>query len=98
MLRKCTSYTDEAGRVQPLGPEIRRELEDMITEMASTGLRTLCLTYADISADANLDFEAPPDVDLIACCIVGIKVGGALPLACCSSPTVGAAWMWPFWW
>ena len=45
--------------------------------MASRGLRTLCLAYADVSADkvGPLDkLEGPPQLPLIACCMLGIKV------------------------
>lgn len=48
-----------------------------VTEMASRGLRTLCLAYADVSADnvGPLDkLEGPPELPLTACCMLGIKV------------------------
>lgn len=46
--------------------------------MAQEGLRTLCLTYRDFPASVNAEsseFDIPPEEDLTACCIVGIKVG-----------------------
>lgn len=60
-------YTDES----------QQELVKTVTEMASSGLRTLCLAYADVSADkaGPLDkLEAPPQLPLTACCMLGIKV------------------------
>lgn len=55
----------------------RRELLETVTEMASRGLRTLCLAYADVSADevGPLEkLEGPPQLPLTACCMLGIKV------------------------
>ena len=50
--------------------------------MASQGLRTLCLAYADVTADAlgplaSLE-GAPPQLPLTACCVLGIKVSSDL--------------------
>ena len=55
----------------------RQDLLKTVTEMASRGLRTLCLAYADVSADTvgALDkLEGPPELPLTACCMLGIKV------------------------
>ena len=55
----------------------RQDLVKTVTEMASRGLRTLCLAYADVSADkvGSLDkLEGPPELPLTACCMLGIKV------------------------
>ena len=55
----------------------RQDLLETVTEMASRGLRTLCLAYADVSA-AQLGplqkLEGPPQLPLTACCMLGIKV------------------------
>lgn len=58
--------------------EARAELLKTVTEMASRGLRTLCLAYADVSADslgplASLE-GGPPQLPLTVCCMLGIKV------------------------
>ena len=58
--------------------EGRKQLLEVVTEMASRGLRTLCLAYADVSANtlgplAKLD-GAPPPLPLTVCCMLGIKV------------------------
>ncbi len=50
--------------------------------MASQGLRTLCLAYADVTADAlgplaSLEGESP-QLPLTACCVLGIKVSSSL--------------------
>ena len=69
---------DDAGSVVPLSEEMRAKLEETVTSMASSGLRTLCLTLRDMDegmAEGNAEFwENPPDEQLTLCCIVGIKV------------------------
>ena len=69
---------DDAGSAVPLSDEMRAKLEETVTTMASSGLRTLCLTLRDMDegmAAGNAEFwENPPDEQLTLCCIVGIKV------------------------
>ena len=69
---------DDAGSAVPLSEEMRAKLEETVTTMASSGLRTLCLTLRDMDegmAEGNAEFwENPPDEQLTLCCIVGIKV------------------------
>jgi len=68
--------------------ESRQELIKTVTEMASRGLRTLCLAYADVSADkaGPLDkLEGPPQLPLTACCMLGIKVSSSANVRCCES-------------
>ena len=78
MLKRCVSVMDDEGAVVPLAEEMRTKLEETVTNMASTGLRTLCLTLRDMyegMAEGREDFwENPPDEELTLCCIVGIKV------------------------
>ncbi len=64
------------GSVVPLGAEQRAELNEVVTQMANRGLRTLCLSYTDFPAEGNPpDFlEKSYDENLVAICIVGIKV------------------------
>lgn len=83
VLRRCTAAYDEAGAVVPLDADARALLEGVVTDMASSGLRTLCMTVRDLD-EAWLDaaqqagpapaFEEPPDEQLTLCCILGIKV------------------------
>ncbi len=40
------SVMDDEGAVVPLSDNMRAKLEETVTAMASTGLRTLCLTAA----------------------------------------------------
>ena len=55
------------------------ELLKTVIAMASRGLRTLCLAYADVSAEALGPLSGleggPPQLPLTACCMLGIKVG-----------------------
>ncbi len=78
VLRRCVSVMDDEGNVVPLSEDMRAKLEETVTTMASTGLRTLCLTQRDMDegmAGGNEEFwENPPDEQLTLCCIVGIKV------------------------
>lgn len=77
------SVMDDTGSVAPLSDEMRTKLEETVTNMASTGLRTLCLTIRDMDesmAGGNEEFwEDVPDEDLTLCCIVGIKVRRSYP-------------------
>ena len=88
VLTKCTRVLDTTGGMVALDGAARQQLEETITEMASRGLRTLCLSYRDISAaevEALGSLEEPPNEQLVCCVIAGIKVCTAVPLpvACC---------------
>lgn len=75
VLDRCTKYVETDGSIVELKSDKREELGNMISSMADTGLRTLCLSYRDYSSDCGVQVpEDPPDEDLTACCIVGIKV------------------------
>lgn len=75
VLRQCESVVDASGRPVLLTPEIRADLEASVTQMASSGLRTLCLAVRDFPPDRPESyFEQPPNEDLTVCCLVGIKV------------------------
>ena len=78
VLRRCVSVMDDEGAAVPLAEDMRAKLEETVTTMASTGLRTLCLTLRDMDegmAGGSAEFwENPPDEQLTLCCIVGIKV------------------------
>lgn len=67
---------------------VRNRLLENVTEMAQLGLRTLCLSYRDFPATADPQsgsFDSPPEEDLTACCIVGIKVSMTLTSILCRS-------------
>ena len=79
VLQQCESVVDASGRPVLLSQGLREELMTCITQMASTGLRTLCLAVRDFAADKPPGFfEEPPADDLTLCCLVGIKAGSPL--------------------
>lgn len=80
VLRSCTGVMTPGGEVQPLTESGREQLGQQVTDMASRGLRTLCLSYRDVDpllealpAAQGTQRQRPADEDLVACCIVGIK-------------------------
>ena len=76
VLDRCTKYIEADGSAADLNNDKRQELSEVISSMADKGLRTLCLSYRQYEAQSNGQLpEESPDEDLIACCIVGIKVG-----------------------
>ena len=80
MLAQCESVVDASGRPVLLSQGLREELMTCITQMASSGLRTLCLAVRDFADDKPPGFfEEPPADDLTLCCVVGIKAGSPLP-------------------
>lgn len=84
MLQKCTHFLNSSGLADELSEEQRTALNEVVTDMASRGLRTLCLAYTDLplvdeSRPADY-FETPHAEALIATCIVGIKVCSELLL------------------
>ena len=77
VLGRCVASIDEFGARKLMGDAERAALMDTVTEMASRGLRTLCLAYTDFPAvDSSRPadfFVKPHEQDLTAMCIVGIK-------------------------
>jgi hypothetical protein len=47
VLRRCVSLHNQYGEVVPMTEELREELMQVVTAMASRGLRCICLTYTD---------------------------------------------------
>jgi magnesium-transporting ATPase (P-type) len=78
ILRRCVSLRSESGQVVEMTETTREQLMSVVTGMASRGLRCICLTYTDFPAvDPSRPadfFDSPPDDNLIALAIVGIKV------------------------
>ena len=72
VLARCSAFYDDSGALVSMTPSKRENFERMINEMASQGLRTLCLTQKEIQASA-LPFKEPPEFDLNLVAIVGIK-------------------------
>ena len=77
VLSNCTGFLDANGQRQAMTEALRAEFFGKVTAMAQEGLRTLCLSYRDFPSTADAQsagFDTPPEEDLTACCIVGIKV------------------------
>jgi magnesium-transporting ATPase (P-type) len=85
VLLQCDRIESSTGSAPvPIGPKKRNELDQMIVDMASSGLRTLCLAYAELPEARAWDDETQrPEADLVLQCIVGIKdpVRGEVPAA-----------------
>ena len=77
MLARCVALLGENAEEEPLSAEVRAALEADITDMAASGLRTLCLAQRRLgkarSNHAPGFLDTPPDEQLTLCCIVGIK-------------------------
>ena len=84
VLQKCTHFLNTDGLAEEITEEQRAALDGIVTDMASRGLRTLCLAYTDlplVDESRSPDFFESPHVEaLIATCIVGIKVRSAVLL------------------
>ena len=52
VLERCTGQYDASGNVVPLPEAAKKELLDLVTEMAGRGLRCICLTTGEIPLQA----------------------------------------------
>lgn len=72
-----TLKKSKSKSILPLEDQRREHLKGLVVDMASRGLRTLCLAYLDFPADDSSRpagfFDTPPEKDLIVTSIVGIK-------------------------
>mmetsp|Transcript_4289 Transcript_4289/g.13717 ORF Transcript_4289/g.13717 Transcript_4289/m.13717 type:complete len:995 (+) Transcript_4289:117-3101(+) len=76
VLDRCTAQMAEGGESRSLSNAEKAAVADRITAMATSGLRTLAITYRDLSevAVAGMDLDAaPPEDDLTLIAVVGIK-------------------------
>lgn len=72
VLAMCDRTVAKGGAIEKLTDADRVEANDRIKEMASRGLRTLCLAYMEIPNELDWENEQP-DSGLICQAIVGIK-------------------------
>ncbi len=56
VLSQCVAMVDSNGRLVQMSEQLQAELNMVITEMASRGLRTLCLAYTG-EASAQLAWQ-----------------------------------------
>lgn len=73
VLGLCSNYVNDDGSILPLDASIIEELNAHINDMASSGLRTICIAYADFPKADERWAEAPPEHELTCIALVGIK-------------------------
>lgn len=79
ILDLCNGALDQKGEVQTLQQDQKRQLNELINDWASQGLRTLTVAFRDINQDKtdkigkDLNFHEDLDKDLILIGIVGIE-------------------------
>ena len=76
VLGLCTHFIDIDGEIKDLDEEYKNELSHEIENMASKGLRTICIAFKDFNLEEGQTFENPefdPESDLVCIGIVGIK-------------------------
>jgi Ca2+ transporting ATPase len=76
----CTSiYSFQTGEVRPITPELAKELEEKVHNMATQALRTICMAYKEIKGDEDFVTQDEHGVyeiektNLILFAILGIK-------------------------
>ncbi|KAF9174237.1 hypothetical protein BGX21_000747 [Mortierella sp. AD011] len=75
VLGSCSCYIDSHGDTKPLDDETRAEIGMTINEYADKALRTISLSYRDISSSElkSLSDSETPDVSLTFLGVVGIQ-------------------------
>eukprot|EP00741_Cyanophora_paradoxa_P022040 tig00021433_g21276.t1 len=91
VLDLCTHVLDKAGVPTQMSEGDRKALGDLIVNMASQGLRTLCLSYKDLPTDDPEWDNAAPDNQMVCIGLVGIKdpVRQEVPAAVAECHTAG---------
>ena len=78
MLARCVAVLGEGAVEQLMSADTRSALEAVITDMAASGLRTICLAQRRFTGVRSSYkpgfFDEPPEDELTLCCIIGIKV------------------------
>eukprot|EP00735_Rhodelphis_limneticus_P008892 TRINITY_DN2361_c0_g1::TRINITY_DN2361_c0_g1_i1::g.20875::m.20875 TRINITY_DN2361_c0_g1::TRINITY_DN2361_c0_g1_i1::g.20875 ORF type:complete len:1035 (-),score=144.87,sp/P54678/ATC1_DICDI/46.38/0.0,E1-E2_ATPase/PF00122.15/1.1e-64,Cation_ATPase_C/PF00689.16/2.6e+03,Cation_ATPase_C/PF00689.16/3e+02,Cation_ATPase_C/PF00689.16/7.1e-43,Hydrolase/PF00702.21/4.4e+03,Hydrolase/PF00702.21/7.3e-27,Hydrolase_like2/PF13246.1/2.8e-18,Hydrolase_like2/PF13246.1/1.2e+04,HAD/PF12710.2/2.9e-14,Cation_ATPase_N/PF0069 len=75
VLGLCSTMIDENGDIVPLTDSHRNDFLNRITEMASNGLRTICIAFRDFEVDEGEKWSNPDNVEynLTLSAIVGIN-------------------------
>ncbi|KAG0321343.1 hypothetical protein BG000_003276, partial [Podila horticola] len=75
VLRSCTHYIDSEGETRSLDDNARARFEQIISQYADKALRTIALSYRDVSSSEFKKFndEEAPDAKLICLGVVGIQ-------------------------
>lgn len=72
----CTHYLTQEGKSVEITDEKRKELEEVIVQMASSGLRTMCIAYKDMPANTDKSIwedQEAVETNLTVLGIIGIK-------------------------
>jgi magnesium-transporting ATPase (P-type) len=72
----CNSYLANDGTTQAISPQMREEIMQQITTMASSGLRTIGIAYCPVSnleAAKALEDAPGPDMAMVFIGLVGIR-------------------------
>ncbi|KAG0341571.1 hypothetical protein BG004_005985 [Podila humilis] len=75
VLGSCTHYVDSEGETRPLDENSRSKFDQIISQYADKALRTIALSYRDVSSSEFKKFsdEESPNAKLICLGIVGIQ-------------------------
>ncbi|OAQ34441.1 PMCA-type calcium-translocating P-type ATPase [Linnemannia elongata AG-77] len=75
VLRACTHYVDAEGHVKTLDDHARAKFEQIISTYADKALRTICLSYRDVSESEFKKFkdDEAPNTKLTCLGVVGIQ-------------------------
>ncbi|KAF9928668.1 hypothetical protein FBU30_002189 [Linnemannia zychae] len=75
VLRSCTHYVDSEGEVKPFDSQARTRFDQIISSYADKALRTIALSYRDVSSDEFKTFtdDVAPNAKLICLGVVGIQ-------------------------
>ncbi|KAK3817617.1 MAG: PMCA-type calcium-translocating P-type ATPase [Benniella sp.] len=75
VLRACTHYVDSKGEVRSFNDESRAKFDQIISSYADQALRTIALSYRDVSSSDFKSFkdEEPPNKELVCLGVVGIQ-------------------------
>ncbi|KAF9358659.1 hypothetical protein BGX26_001224 [Mortierella sp. AD094] len=75
VLSSCSHYIDSEGEAKPLDAEARAKLDVIISQYADKALRTISLSYHDVSSSEFKSFSdsEAPDVKLTLLGVVGIQ-------------------------
>jgi len=72
----CNRQILPNGSITEITSEMRKNTEQVIKDMASTGLRTICIAFNDFTVKDERDLadtSDPPEKELICVALVGIK-------------------------
>ncbi|KAG0300798.1 hypothetical protein BGZ98_008860, partial [Dissophora globulifera] len=75
VLRSCTHYVDDEGHIKSVDDNTRAKFEQIISSYADKALRTIALSYRDVSSSEFKKFkdDEAPNSKLVCLGVVGIQ-------------------------